>query len=190
MNQDIQVSGEGNTIRVFSGGHLRIGNTDISVSGEGNSVVVASSVRSTCATRTLRIEGREPLSVARGQIWAHGLLRVQVLSVSDGYARCLITDENGEAVKDEPVELAAWHIRRFYDYVGLAAPPKVRRGQVWQHHILKRRYQVISVRNGVARCLVTDLTGSPIKDGDGKARVEDVTTINMRYAYALVGGAS
>lgn len=118
-NQDSRVSGEGNVIRVFSGGKLRIGNQSIEVSGEGNSVVVASS-------GSLRIGGQSP------------------------------------------------------------KPPEVRRGQVWQHNVLKRRYQVISVRNGVARCLVTDTDGKPIKDGDGKARVEDVTAVNMRYAYKLV----
>lgn len=118
MNQDINVSGEGNTIRVFSGGKLRIGNQSVEVSGEGNNVTIASG-------GTLRIGGQSP------------------------------------------------------------KPPAVRRGQIWQHNVLKRRYQVISVRNGVARCLVLDTDDEPIK-ADGKALIEDMATVNMRYAYKLV----
>lgn len=119
-NQDINVSGEGNTIRVFSGGKLRIGNQSVDVSGEGNLVTIADG-------DSLRIGGLLP------------------------------------------------------------APPKVKRGQIWQHNVLARRVQVISVRNDIARCLVLDTDDEPIID-NGKAQISDVTAINMRYK--LVGGAS
>lgn len=122
MNQQIDVSGQGNIIRVSGSGKLRIGNQSIEVSGEGNEVMISSG-------GTLRIGGQSP------------------------------------------------------------KPPEVRRGQIWQHNVFERRYQVISVRNGVARCLVLDTDGLPIT-ADGKARVLDVTVINMRYTYKLVGGAS
>lgn len=125
-NQQIDVSGAGNIIRVFGAGKVRIGNQSVEVSGADNSVVVASS-------GDLHIGGQSPRH---------------------------------------------------------ACVPEVKRGQLWQHNVLARRYQVISARDGVARCLVTDVLGTPIKDGDGKALIEDITAINIRYAYKLVGGAS
>lgn len=120
MNQDIQVSGENNTIRVIGSGKLRIGNQSVDVSGENNSVVISAGSLHVGSPTTTR--------------------------------------------------------------------PKVCRGQVWAHNVLARRYQVISVRDGVARCLVTDEDGKPITDGDGRATIQDLSTINMRYAYALVSG--
>lgn len=67
-------------------------------------------------------------------------------------------------------------------------PPTVKRGQTWQHNLIARRYQVISVRGNTARCLVTNTNGKPITDGDGRATIQDLSTINMRYAYKLVRG--
>lgn len=40
-NQNIEVSGEGNVIRVFGSGKVRIGNQSVTVSGTVNSVVVS-----------------------------------------------------------------------------------------------------------------------------------------------------
>lgn len=67
-------------------------------------------------------------------------------------------------------------------------PPKVKPGQIWAHNVLARRYQVISLRGNTARCLVTDESGQALKVGSGKATIQDLTTINIRYAYHLVSG--
>lgn len=68
--------------------------------------------------------------------------------------------------------------------------PQVKRGQVWQHGVIARRYQVISVRSDTARCLVTDLSGKALRDDSGEALIQDIGTINIRYAYTLVTGGS
>lgn len=125
-NQDINVTGERNVIRVIGSGSLKVGNQSVDVSGTNNRVVIS----------------------------AGGSLHVGSLHVGSPTT---------------------------------TRPPTVCRGQVWQHNVLARRYQVISVRNGLARCLVTDMSGKPIRD-DGKAIIQDITTINLRYAYALVSG--
>ena len=64
-------------------------------------------------------------------------------------------------------------------------PPQVKRGQVWQRR--GKHYRVISVRDFV-KCVICDVTGKPLAAPDGKAQIEDISTVNLRYIYTLVKG--
>lgn len=66
--------------------------------------------------------------------------------------------------------------------------PTVKRGQVWQYDG-RERYQVISVRDGLARYFVTNARGKPIVGDDGKALIKDIAVTRFRFsAWRLMGG--
>lgn len=64
-------------------------------------------------------------------------------------------------------------------------PPHVRRGQIWQHGTLPRRYKIIRVRDNVALCQLLRTNGKPFAR-DGKPITEERSTINIRYGCHLV----
>jgi hypothetical protein len=117
----------------------------------------------------------------------------QNIEVSGENNRILVTGKGSLRIGNQSVEVSGENnsvvISSGSLHIGgrRVKPPEVRRGQVWQHKVMARRYQVISVRRDYARCLVCDANGKPITS-DGKAMIQDIVTVNLRYAWRLIGG--
>lgn len=111
-NQDINVSGANNVIRVIGSGKMRVGNQSVDVSGEGNSVVVASS-------GDLHIGGKNPVHrkkappmVRRGQVWAHKTItvrRMYIVSVRDEVALCVAVGADNATLTRNGKPITARH---------------------------------------------------------------------------------
>lgn len=122
-NQDINVSGENNVIRVLGSGSLHVGNQSVEVSGEGNSVVVASGGDLVIGGKNPVHRKKAPPEVKRGQEWGHKTLprHYKIIRVRDDVALCQLLRTNGKPfVRDgKPIieERSVINVRYGWDLV-------------------------------------------------------------------------